>query len=182
MVTTAVDTVLDCALVLPLIQAVVLADSALRAGACSVAGLRRAATARRGTIGAGRLWKVLRWCDSRSESVLESDLRVVLCQAGLVPPTTQRELAGGGGAALRLDLAWPQHRLAVEADGRRWHDPEDRRDADRRRDNAGARVGWRVLRFSWAEVVHHPERVVDAVRDALAVEPTAPAASSLGTA
>lgn len=167
-VSSAVDTVLDCALELPLVEAVVLADSALRKRACTVRQLRRAATARRGTVRAGRLWTVLRWCDARSESVLESALRVVLCMAGLVPPDTQHPLFDG---AVRLDLAWESSRLAVEADGRRWHDPQDRRDADRRRDNTAARAGWRVLRFTWAEVVHHPERVVAAVRAALAVTP-----------
>jgi very-short-patch-repair endonuclease len=162
-VSSAVDTVLDCALGLPLVEAVVLADSALRAGACTVRQLRRAVTARRGTAGVGRLWRVLRWCDPRSESVLESALRVVLCEAGLVPPSTQEPLGRH-----RVDLAWPDLRLAVEADGRRWHDPDDRRDADRRRDNDAARAGWRVLRFTWAEVVHAPQAVVAAVREALA--------------
>lgn len=166
-VTSAVDTVLDCALVLPLVEAVVLADSALRSGQCTVRQLRRAATGRRGSVGAGRLFIVLRWLDPSSESVLESALRVVLCLAGLVPPATQHLLEAGGRSA-RLDLAWPQQRLAVEADGRRWHDPQDRRDGDRRRDNAAARAGWRVLRFTWAEVVHDSATVVAAVREALA--------------
>lgn len=162
-VTSAVDTVLDCALELPLVEAVVVADSALRAGACTLGQLRRSAEARRGDVGSGRLRRVLRWCDPRSESVLESALRVVLCEAGLEPSAVQHQLGPH-----RLDLAWPEQRLAAEADGRRWHDPEDRRDADRRRDNDAVRRGWRVLRFTWREVVHDPAAVVSTVREALA--------------
>jgi dephospho-CoA kinase len=53
----------------------------------------------------------------------------------------------------------------VEVDGRRWHpDPA----VDRERDNRLAELGWRVLRFTWADVVHRPEVVVAAVRAALA--------------
>ena len=35
------------------------------------------------------------------------------------------------------------------------------------RDNLLARQGWRVLRYTWAEVVHEPERVVAEIREAL---------------
>lgn len=166
-VTSAVDTVLDCAQVLPLAQAVVVADSAMRRGACTRAQLRRAISARRGPF-CGRLWRVLRWCDPDSGSVLESLLRVLLCVAGLAPTTTQYRVVDKGALIGRADFAWLVARLLVETDGRRWHDPDDVRDADRRRDNGFARLGWRVLRFTWAEVVHQPEQVVAAVRAALA--------------
>jgi len=43
----------------------------------------------------------------------------------------------------------------------------DARDRDRRRDNEVARLGWRVLRVSWDEVVRQPASVVKLVRDAL---------------
>jgi len=167
--TSAVDTVLDCAVDRPLQEAVAIADSALRTRACTVKALRRAATARRGTPFAGRIWRVLRWTDRRSGSVLESALRVLLCEAGLVPPSTQHCLRDADGRLVaRVDVAWPVERLVVEADGRRWHDPEDRRVLDRWRSNACATLGWLVLRFSWADVVHHPERVVASVRETLA--------------
>lgn len=167
--TSAVETVLDCAEELPLAHAVAIADSALRRGAVTRQQLRRAVSARRGRPFCGRLWRVVRWCDPRSGSVLESLLRVVLCEAGLRPPRTQHRVLDPAGLLVgRVDLAWPLQRLVVEADGRRWHDPRDARDADRHRDNGCARAGWLVLRFTWADVVHDPERVVAAVREALA--------------
>ncbi|MFN2521981.1 MAG: DUF559 domain-containing protein [Mycobacteriales bacterium] len=57
--------------------------------------------------------------------------------------------------------------MIVEADGRRWHDPDDARTFDRRRANDCASYGWRVLRFTWAEVLHEPAYVVACVRQAL---------------
>ena len=178
-VTSAVDTVLDCCVDRPLLEAVVVADSALRAGAVRLRQLRRAATARRGLPFTGRIRAVLRWCDARSGSVLESALRVVLCQAGLVPPSTQHDMVVQGVVIGRVDFAWPLQRLVIEADGRRWHDPCDRRDADRRRDNTWARLGWTVLRFTWAEVLHAPDDVVSAVREALARGAAASVASEV---
>lgn len=164
-----VDTVLDCAAELPLDQAVVIADSALRLRRCTRDELVDALARRRGVGELAHLRAVLRWVDARSGSVLESLLRVLLCSAGLVPPRTQLVLVDPvTGAVQRVDLAWPEQRLVVEADGRRWHDPADRRDADRRRDNTCGRLGWRTLRFTWADVVHHPSDVVDTVRAALA--------------
>ena len=173
-VTSAVDTVLDCAAELPLSEAVAVADSALRRGACTRTQLRRAVSARRGLPFAGRLWRVVRWCDPRCGSLLESLLRVLLCEAGLRPPRTQHRIADAGVLIGRVDFAWPAQLLVVEADGRRWHDPADARDGDRRRDNGCARLGWRVLRFTWAEVVHEPEKVVAHVRAALAARAGTP--------
>lgn len=53
----------------------------------------------------------------------------------------------------------------VEVDGARWHpDPTP----DQARDNALAALGWRVLRFSWSQLLHDPDRVLQEIREALA--------------
>ena len=167
-VSTAVQTVVDCALTLPLAEAVVVADSALRSGHVTEDYLVRAVDARRGTKGAKRLRRVLELADPHSGSVLESLLRVLLVTRGLTPPVSQRVITDARGFIGRVDLCWPDHRLVVECDGRRWHDPEDARDADRLRDNRLTVASWRVLRFTWAQVVHDPETVVAQVGAALA--------------
>ena len=171
-VTPLVDTLLDIAEERPLAEAVAVVDSALRARRTTLRQVRRAVAARRGQPFAGRLRRVLRWADARSGSVLESALRVLLCEAGLVPPARQHVVRRADGTVVgRVDFAWPERRLVVETDGRRWHDPADARDRDRRRDNGCARAGYRVLRFTWAEVLHAPDDVVAAVREALRVPP-----------
>lgn len=43
-----------------------------------------------------------------------------------------------------VDFGNPQHRIAIECDGKKWHDPE----RDARRDAELGELGWRVFRFS----------------------------------
>lgn len=165
------QTVLACAAELPLDQAVAIADSALRRRRCTLDGLRSALRSRAGLAQAAQVAAVLRWCDPRCGSVLESLLRVQLGSAGLPLPHTQYLLRDPvTGREQRVDFAWPAARLVVGVDGRRWHDCEDARDRDRRRDNTAAVLGWTVLRFSWREVVHEPELVLATVRGALAAQ------------
>ena len=167
-VTSVVRTLLDLARLLPPTEAVVAVDSALRQGAVTVeeltAALRRLPAGR----GRDRVARVLRDVDPRSGSVLESLCRVLLVQAGLPAPDTQRVVRGRNGRRIgRVDFAWPDQSLVVETDGFAFH--ADRRSyrADRRRGNALVFAGWRVLRFSWEDVVERPQDVVAAVREAL---------------
>lgn len=74
-----------------------------------------------------------------------------------------------------VDLAWPECRLVVELDGRRWHSTTEALANDRRRDRAAALHGWTVLRYGWAEVVERPRTFTNAIRSVLAArEPPAP--------
>ena len=112
--------------------------------------------------------RVLRLVDARSGSVLESVSRVLFAEAGLPPPLTQFEVRRLDGRLLgRVDFAWLDHRLVVETDGYAFHADRERYRSDRRRTNALVIDGWQVLRFSWEDVMHAPESVVEAVRAAL---------------
>jgi very-short-patch-repair endonuclease len=161
-VTTAVQTVVDCALALPRLDATVVADSALRAGDVTVDELQEAVARLPGRRDAARARRVVEGCDPECGSVLESVQRVRMVLAGLDGFATQvvvRRLP-----VLRVDFCFAAARLVVEVDGARWHQ-EPRR--DQQRDNALAALGWRVLRFTWHEVVHDGASVVAAVRAAL---------------
>ena len=161
-VTTAVQTVLDCALVLPRLDATVVADSALRAGDTTVEELRDAVAHLPDRRGAARARRVLEGCDPECGSVLESVQRVRMLLAGLDGFATQVVLRTA--PVLRVDFCFAADRLVVEVDGARWH-PDPAR--DQHRDNALAALGWRVLRFTWHEVVHDSSRVLATVRAAL---------------
>lgn len=163
-VTSPVQTVLDCALDLPLVEAVVVCDSALRAGDVTVEELRLAAGRLGGVRDAAKVRRVLELCDPESGSVLESVLRVHLVLAGIEGFSTQRVLRDLPGQHLRVDFCFVAAGLVVEADGVRWHQDPAR---DQARDNALAGLGWRVLRFTWADVVHDTARVLEDVRAAL---------------
>jgi very-short-patch-repair endonuclease len=164
-VTTAVQTVLDCCRMLPLVEAVVIADSALRAGEVTLTELQQAAASMRGLRDAAAVRRVLNLCDPECGSVLESVLRVRMVQDGIAGFTTQRVILDGTGRhVLRADFLFERERLLVEVDGEKWHQDAER---DRKRDNQLAALGWRVLRYRWAEVVHAPRAVLSEIRDAV---------------
>lgn len=165
--TSAVQTALDCATSLSLLEAVVACDSALRSGQVQLDELWRAAARLPGVRGAERARRVLMMCDPLSGSVLESVLRVRLLQAGIDGFTTQAVLVRSPG--VRVDFCFEAARLVVEVDGARWHTNPGR---DQSRDNLLAMLGWRVLRYTWADVVHSPEAVLADIRTALAATST----------
>lgn len=109
--------------------------------------------------------RVLAMVDPKAESVLESALRVRLLEAGVTGLTSQLVVRSKRRRILQVDLAFPAARLAVETDGKRWHQDVVK---DQKTDNALAACGWRVLRYGWADVVHDWERVVAEVLEALA--------------
>ena len=162
LVTTAAQTVVDCALALPRLEATVVADSALRAGEVSVDELRDAVTRLPGRRHAARARRVVEGADPECGSVLESVQRVRMVLAGLDGFATQVVLRTV--PVLRVDFCFADARLVVEVDGARWH-PDPQR--DQQRDNALAALGWRVLRFTWHDVVHDSARVLATVQAAL---------------
>jgi len=164
-VTTALQTVIDCSLALPLLEAVVVLDSALRARAITVEEVDRAAGRLSGHRDAARARQVLLLCDPANGSVLETVLRVRMALAGLSGFTSQYEVTGPRGQPVfRVDFCAEAVRLVIETDGARWHPDPPR---DQARDNALAARGWRVLRFTWAQVVDEPQLVLELIREAL---------------
>jgi very-short-patch-repair endonuclease len=164
-VTDAVTTVLDCIRQMKPEDAVVLVDSALRSRQLTLAELQAAVRQLRGMRHARRVRRALQLCDPESGSVLESALRLELVKAGLTGLATQQVIRDRSGRyVLRVDFCFGAQRLVVEADGARWH-PEPQR--DRTLDNRLVAAGWRVLRFTWREVMHDPAEVVALVRAAL---------------
>lgn len=167
--TTPLRTILDCARALEPVEAVVIADSAVRQGLVSFARLRQASREARGR-GAGRLRQVIDCCDPCSESVLESALRMLLIEQGIRPPTSQYELRAVSGRHLAtVDFAWPDLRVIVEADGFAYHRDRKAYLRDRNLGNACTLAGWRLLRFSWEDVFRHPAYVVRSTQRVLAL-------------
>ena len=97
-----------------------------------------------------------------TESALEDTLVGVLRRRGVPEPVRQYPVAVGG-RILRVDLAYPEAKLAIEADGRRWHTGRADFLEDRRRGNLLASVGWVLLRFGWDDVRHRPSALADEV-------------------
>ncbi|WP_433011931.1 type IV toxin-antitoxin system AbiEi family antitoxin domain-containing protein [Kribbella sp. CA-294648] len=162
--TTKLRTVLDCARTLPFAAGLCVADSALRKGGIQRDQLLAAAAGLLGP-GSGRARRVAAAADGRAESPLESVLRAVLLEAGIDGFVPQWVIQDETFSA-RVDLADPVLELALEADSFAHHGTRAALARDCRRHTQLTVRGWRLLRFSWEDVMLDPGWVVDAVRRA----------------
>jgi hypothetical protein len=168
--TTLVRTVVDLAAVLSTRHVAYIVDELVAARQLAIEEIQTAHedVARKGKPGSGALRSILQ---ERVEgathpgSRLESMALSLLLDAGL--PRPEAEYPIPWQAHRRFDLAYPEHKLAIEWDSRRWHSQVDAFERDRKRDRLAVLNGWRVLRFTWLDVVDHSREVVGAVRDAL---------------
>jgi hypothetical protein len=81
------------------------------------------------------------------ESPLEEDLVRVISDAGLPAPRTQFEVRDNGLLIARLDAAYPELLIGIEADGYEWHSARPDWVRDRRRQNELVSRDWKILRF-----------------------------------
>jgi very-short-patch-repair endonuclease len=142
-------------------------DSALRLGLLDVEELLALAGERSHLRNADILRWVAGMADGRSDSPLESWLRMALLDGGLGPVELQI-LVLVGGITYRIDIGFPAFRLGLEGHGRAFHSSDEAMLKDRRRHNAIQGAGWELLYFSWEDVVDRPAQVVAEVRAALA--------------
>jgi very-short-patch-repair endonuclease len=119
-------------------------DSALRLGLVSVAAWARAVAAM-----PLRLRLQLADVDGRSESIIESVTRVRCRRLGLRVRIQVRVAPG-----LRVDLLVGE-KLVVEVDGREHHSDPAAFERDRVRDARLAALGYRVLHFSYRQVMYN---------------------------
>lgn len=161
--TSEIRTLLDCGRRLSLREAVVIADSALQAGVDAREFAAAAARAR--GPGSSAVRTVARLAEGRAESVIETCIRLILVDLG-VTFTLQQRIRDVGRVDLVVD-GW----LVIEADGFAFHSDREAYRNDRRRATALARDGWTLLRFTYEDAVHAPERVAAIVSDVIAVGP-----------
>ncbi len=164
--TTPLRTAFDCGRWLGLVEGVVVADALAHARLITAAGLATYASTHRGLRGIRRLQAVCGLIEPLSESPMETRVRVLLVTNGLPRPASQWVVNDPTGHFVaRLDLAYPDRRLAIEYDGSlHW---AQRRADDRRRD-ALRRLGWEVVVVSADDYYREPGALVANVRGALA--------------
>jgi len=145
-VTTPVRTACDVLRRLPRRRAVRTTDALLHTTGVTAEQVGEALAALpAGSRGAMTARTLLPLVDARSESPRESDLRLLLHDAGLPAATPQHEVRDAQGRFVaRLDLAWPAARVAVEYDGAH-HRVAGRHSADLARHNRLRALGWTVL-------------------------------------
>ena len=98
---------------------------------------------------------------------METRLRWLLLQAGLPKPKVQADLHDSQGRFVgRADLYYPQARLVIEYDG---VNHRERLVEDNRRQNLLMNAGFRLLRFTAADLHQRPEIIKALVGQALRV-------------
>lgn len=114
-----------------------------------------------GERGAKRLRRVLRRVDEPqiTRGDLEERFLSLIESAHLPRPRTNTRVLN-----LEVDFLWPAHRLVVETDGAATHLTRQAFERDRERDRILTLGGYRVVRFTWRDVVATPETVTTVLR------------------
>lgn len=170
-VTRPLRTFLDIAGVIERDELEVVRDDGIRRGLFTAASglemVQRLGPLRRGARLAEAVLETAVGTPRPPDSVLETRFAQLIRDASLPEPVAQYPITDGD-RTIRVDFAFPKARLAVELDGEEYHWGERAECRDRSRDRLLARIGWRVLRFTWNDVVRRPDEVVADVAGAIA--------------
>jgi very-short-patch-repair endonuclease len=147
-------------------------DAALREGLVSVPRVlwRLESLGGRGRPGCAALRELLverQGATGRSESALETKALRLIRRARLPEPVVQHRVRDGRRIVARLDLAYPEHLLAVPLDGWRHHASRSAWQKDLAARARLAAMGWRVVVLTWSDVVHRPDESAELLRRAL---------------
>jgi very-short-patch-repair endonuclease len=148
----------------PAVEALTAIDMAVRARLTDAGDLVRYAEGVKGRAGAKRL-RSLALLAAPAESPMETRLRWLLIQNRLPNPEVQSNLRDATARFVgRADLYYPAARLVLEYDG---GNHRERLVEDNRRQNVLINAGYRLLRFTAADIYGRPDVVVAQVRAAL---------------
>ena len=93
-----------------------------------------------------------------TDSALERDFFALCKRYGVPRPLARRKIDGA-----RVDFLWPAQRVVVETDGWQAHGTPAAFQADRAKTNRLVVDGWRVLRFTVADIRRRPARTARTV-------------------
>ncbi|MFV2087127.1 endonuclease domain-containing protein [Micromonospora sp. LOL_021] len=179
--TTEVRTAFDLGRLLPRADALAALDAMLHRHLLSREVLARYLDTRAGARGVAQLRELVALAEPLAESPMESRLRLLLHDAGLPRPTPQYEVrlpppgvtpptarpGSRGRFIARVDLAYPQWRIAIEYEGDHHRGRMTfRRDVTRY--NALQAAGWLVVRCTADEVLRQEEQLAHSIRRAIA--------------
>lgn len=168
-VTSIVRTLIDVAGSLPAGSLELAVEDAFRRRLTSPVQLERrlAALDWRGRSGPGRLHALLEARDGQAitGSAAEVRLAQLLVNGGLPAPSRQHSVTHAG-RTIRVDLAYPDRRLAIEFDSLRWHSGRARLDNDAERRNLLRAAGWEQVTVTHTMLKDRPEHTLRVVATA----------------
>lgn len=144
-------------------------ERALQSGHVTVRGCEweLSRLSRRGRAGCGVFRRVL---DERAlkaaspdRSLLEPRMAGIFRRFGLPTPAYQHVVEGVG----RIDFAYRDLKIAIEVDGFEAHGTPAAMTADFERQHRLEMLGWRVIRFTWFQVIRRPHYVAQVIREVL---------------
>lgn len=166
--TTPLRTAFDLARRLDLVEGVVAVDRLANVYAFSPDLLLNFLVHYPGLRGNDRVCDVLTYADRRSGSPMETRLRMLLVLAGLPRPQAQWPVQDEHTrTVVWLDLAYPDRMVAIEYEGGDHTTPTGVR-RDIARYTRLVDRGWRIYRYTAAEILRDPDRVIAQVGRALA--------------
>jgi len=104
----------------------------------------------------------------RAANAFESALRAIALEVSGLQVVPQVSIRNGQQFLGRPDLVDERLGIVIEADTFTWHGDRGALGRDARRYNRLAVNGWLVLRFTWEDVVLHPDEVALILRAAVA--------------
>lgn len=151
-------------------------ENALRTGLTSIWHLieRLEELGGPGRNGTGVMRSVLRSRDPRlipTASELEALLWQTIASSSLPLPQRQVVITDREGFVGRVDFAYVEQRLVIEAQGAKWHLGHERWLNDMERRSRLMLAGWRLLEVAWMDVVRRRATVIARIHEALRVSP-----------
>jgi hypothetical protein len=120
-------------------------DAALHSKACSISDLDAAIREQKGRAGIVKVRELVALADSRAESPMESEARLVFIDGGLPKPELQYEILDRCGDLWRVDFAWPDAMIVVEYDSMEWHASAESLKHDRVKTSRLQECGYTVI-------------------------------------
>ena len=146
-------------------------DDALRRRLVSISTLRKRleASALPGVHGVALIRRLV---ETRSEagvvqSVFETRLLRQFRRSRLPRPVIQHPILAAGRLVAVIDFAYPVERIAIEADGYRWHSGRLQWQRDLARRNTLTELGWTVFHVTWSDITQRPDATMRSIAAAL---------------
>lgn len=167
-VTTRERTLIDLMRTERLVTARELRDRGLQQGWLTEGSIPRSVEEQPGRTGNRALRRLYDELERGAQSEAERRLHGLLRRAGLTAWRPQYRVRFAGRVAF-ADVAFPDAKIAIEVDGRRFHDDgSDRFEDDRARQNDFVLAGWRVIRVTWFMLTEAPDEVIAQIVQLLA--------------